>query len=196
MGRVLGGLPVVLAALLLFTHPWTFDQLLGSVLVFALYAGYEGWRGRRYERFFMLVVYVGLMGFFEFCKGFVFQGVGGVGASSTVTGNLAGLGGFWGASIFGFRLLYGGFESNVLLISLSLIGVFLLRRGVALDEVVVKSRVVEFSGRLMSGLTVDQVRAVDLFHDEARFCPELIDGRGVLHPLIGTHPMILRALQG
>ena len=72
----------------------------------------------------------------------------------------------------------------------------LLRRGVALDEVVVKSRVVEFSGRLMSGLTVDQVRAVDLLHDEARFCPELIDGCGILHPLIGTHPMILRALQG
>ena len=94
----------------------------------------EGWRRRRYERFFMLIVYVGLMGFFEFCKSFIFQGIGSVGASSAVTGNLAGLGGFWAASIFGFRLLYGGFESNVLLISLSLIGVYLLKRGVVAER--------------------------------------------------------------
>jgi hypothetical protein len=123
-----------LGGLLLFTHPWTFDQLLGSVLVFALYAGYEGWRRRRYEQFYPLIVYVGLMGFFEFCKSFIFQGIGSVGASSAVTGNLAGLGGFWAASIFGFRLLYGGFESNVLLISLSLIGVYLLKRGVVAER--------------------------------------------------------------
>jgi len=123
-----------LGGLLLFTHPWTFDQLLGSVVVFTLYAGYEGWRRHMYEQIYMLIVYVGLMGLFEFCKSIVFQGVGGVGASSTVTGNLAGLGGFWAASIFGFRYLYGGFISNLLLISLSLIGVYLLKRGVVAER--------------------------------------------------------------
>jgi len=123
-----------LGGLLLFTHPWTFDQLLGSVAVFTLFAGYEGWRRRIYGQFSMLVVYVGLMVFFEFCKSFVFQGVGGISASSTVTGNLAGLGGFWAASIFGFRYLYGGFISDILLISLSLIGVYLLRRGVTSER--------------------------------------------------------------
>jgi hypothetical protein len=123
-----------LGGLLLFTHPWTFDQLLGSVLVFTIFAGYEGWRRRRYEQLYMLILYVGLMGLFEFCKSFVFQGVGGVGASSTVTRNLAGLGEFWAASIFGFRYLYGGFISNVLLISLSLIGVCLLKRGVVAER--------------------------------------------------------------
>jgi hypothetical protein len=126
-----------LGGLLLFTHPWTFDQLLGSVVLFTLYAGYEGWRRRRYEQFYMLILYVGLMGLFEFCKSFFLQEVGGVGASSTVTGNLAGLGGFWVASIFGFRYLYGGFISNVLLISLSLIGVYLLRRGVVAERLFV-----------------------------------------------------------
>ena len=126
-----------LGCLLLFTHPWTFDQLLSSVLLFTLYAGYEGWRKRSYEQLQMLIVYVSLMGLFEFCKNFVFQGIGGLDASSTVTGNLAGLGGFWAASIFGFRYLYGGFLSNILLISLSLIGVYLLKRGVIAERFLV-----------------------------------------------------------
>jgi hypothetical protein len=127
----------VLGCLLLFTHPWTFDQLFGSILLFTLYAGSEGWRKRSYEQLQILIVYVSLMGLFEFLKSFVFQGIGGLGASSTVTGNLAGLGEFWAASIFGFRYLYGGFLSDVLLISLSLIGVYLLKRGVITERFLV-----------------------------------------------------------
>jgi len=123
----------VLGGLLLYTHPWTFDQLLGSVGVFALVVGYEGWRRRRYDQFCLLALYVGLMGFFELSKRFLVQGVGGLAASSTVTGNLAGLGGFWASSIFGFRYLYGGFVSNLVLLALSLVGVYALRRR-ALDE--------------------------------------------------------------
>lgn len=123
----------VLGGLLLYTHPWTYDQLLGSAGVFALVVGYEGWRKRGYDQFCLLVVYVGLMGFFELSKRFLLQGVGGLAASSTVTGNLAGLDGFWASNIFGFRYLYGGFLSNLVLLALSLVGVYALRRRV-LDE--------------------------------------------------------------
>jgi hypothetical protein len=127
----------ILGGLLLFTHPWTFDQLLGSFGVFTLFVGYEGWRSRRYESFKLLFLYVGLMGVLELAKRFLFHGVGGLDATSTVTGNLAGLGGFWATSIFSFRYLYGGFMSNIFLLSLSLVGIYLLKRSIVEERFLV-----------------------------------------------------------
>jgi len=71
----------------------------------------------------------------------------------------------------------------------------LLKKGSSFSKGEVRRRVAEFSGGVLSGLTLDQREAIDLFHGEARFEPELIDKRGVLNPGIRIHPMILRALQ-
>lgn len=73
----------------------------------------------------------------------------------------------------------------------------LLRRGsddFSPDEA--RRKATEFSEAILSGLTVDQRNAINQFHENASFKPELIDENGILNTGIKTHPMILRALQG
>lgn len=120
-------LAVSLGGLLPFVHPWTFDQFLGSVGLLAVLVGYEVWRnGDSRDTFLRLFLYCGFLLGFDQLKGLVFHGVGGVQATSTVISGLAGLGEFWSSSIFNFRLLFGGGTSNIVLISLSLVGLWLL----------------------------------------------------------------------
>jgi hypothetical protein len=71
----------------------------------------------------------------------------------------------------------------------------LLKKGSGFSKGEARARVAEFSEGVLSGLTLDQKEAIDLFHEESSFNPELIDKLGVLNPGIRTHPMILRALQ-
>jgi hypothetical protein len=74
----------------------------------------------------MLSLYIAFLVSSDVAKGFVFHGVGGFQATSTVVSGFAGLSEFWSSSIFNFRLLFGGGISNVLLIALSLIGALYL----------------------------------------------------------------------
>jgi hypothetical protein len=120
-------LAIVVGGLLPYVHPWTFDQFLGSAGLFALLLGYGVWKKRvSKEALLMLSLYIAFLISSDFAKGFVFHGVGGVQATSTVVSGLAGLGEFWSSSIFNFRLLFGGGISNVLLLALSLIGALYL----------------------------------------------------------------------
>ncbi len=125
--KVLFFLAVLLGVLLPFVHPWTFDQFLGSVGLLALSVGYEFWRERGSRGAFLrLLLYCGFLLGSDQLKGLIFHGVSGIQATDTVISGLSGLGEFWMSSIFNFRLLYGGGLSNIVLISLSLIGVLLL----------------------------------------------------------------------
>ena len=71
----------------------------------------------------------------------------------------------------------------------------LLRRGMDLDQTELKRKVINFSEQLLEGLTENQKKAIDQFHEEHKFHPEMIDEHDILNPGIQTHPMILRALQ-
>lgn len=62
----------------------------------------------------------------------IFHSIKGLGATSTVTDKIVGLGGFWVSS--SFRYLYGGFISNVFLFSLSLLGIYLLKRSIVVER--------------------------------------------------------------
>lgn len=56
-----------------------------------------------------------------------------------------------------------------------------------------KRQALEFSKGILSGLTPDQRKAINQFHEEKTFSPKLIDKKGILNPGIRTHPMILHA---
>ena len=71
----------------------------------------------------------------------------------------------------------------------------LLKKGLSFSKGKARGRVAEFSEGVLSGLTLDQKEAIDLFHEESSFEPELIDKLRVLNPGIRTHPMILREFQ-
>ena len=120
-------LAIVIGGLLPYVHPWTFDQFLGSIGLFAMLVGYGVWKKRVSKGvLLMLSFYIVFLVGSDFAKGFIFHGVGGVQAMSTVVSGFASLGEFWSSSIFNFRFLYGGGISYVLLLVLSLIGALYL----------------------------------------------------------------------
>jgi len=119
----------LLGGLLVFTHPWSFDQYFAAAVLAAGFVLFDvGW-----ERFFsdswMVVVYLVSLGFSEVLKMVVVPGGGRVSAVSTAIGGISGLSSFWSDSIFSFRLLYGGTISCVVLLGLSVVGVYLMRGG-------------------------------------------------------------------
>lgn len=118
----------LLGGLLVFTHPWTFDQYYTAAV---LTAGIIWFEARVKEgglgKFWAMSVYLVSLGAAELLKVLVFHGVGGVSASSTAVKGFAGLSKFWFSSIFSFRLLYGGLMSSLVLIGLAVLGVYVLR---------------------------------------------------------------------
>ncbi|MDP6457764.1 MAG: hypothetical protein QGF78_00295 [Candidatus Bathyarchaeota archaeon] len=128
-GRLSLVLSCLVGALLVFTHPWSFDQYFVAAVLAAGFVWFDvGW-----ERFFsdswMVVVYLVSLGFSEVLKMLVVPGGGGVSAVSTAIGGVSGLSSFWVDSIFSFRLLYGGTISCVVLLGLSVVGVYLMKGG-------------------------------------------------------------------
>ena len=124
------GFACLSGGLLLFTHPWTFDQYIAAAVLTAglmLYGAYVG--GGDYVEVKTMLVYVASLGLVELLKAFVFRGVGGLSASGEVVRRLSQLSEFWVDSIFSFRLLYGGTLSVVVLLGLAVVGVYLWRSG-------------------------------------------------------------------
>ncbi len=110
--------------LLVFTHPWSFDQYFAAAVLAAGFVLFDvGW-----ERFFsgswMVIVYLVSLGFSEVLKIMVVPGQSGLSVVSTAIEGVSGLSNFWVDSIFSFRLLYGGVISCVVLLGLSIVGVY------------------------------------------------------------------------
>ena len=119
----------LLGGLRVFTHPWTFAQYYASAVLTAGAVWYEARkRGGSYGKVRAMLFYLVSLGLAEFLKVLVFRGVGGVTVSSTAVRSISGLPGFWYSSIFSFRLLYGGFMSNLVLLGLAIVGVYLMGR--------------------------------------------------------------------
>jgi len=112
--------------ILVFIHPWSFDQYFTAAFLAAGCIFYDVGLKRFYFEFRMVVVYLVSLGFSEVLKILVVPRGGGVAAVSTAIRGISGLSSFWSDSIFGFRLLYGGTISCVVLLGLSALGVYLL----------------------------------------------------------------------
>ena len=116
----------ILGFLLFFTHPWTFYQF--SPAMFLTIA--VSWYRNRDEfpivtTMFLCVSSLGLVGIFKFLnfRGFRFFPV-----FSYALAVSEGISRFWARNTFIFRLLYGGLLSYIILLSLALIGIYLMDR--------------------------------------------------------------------
>ena len=114
-----------LGSLLVYTHPWTFIQYYASIFVSTAISYYHHRKkGKAQEYLKPIVTYLALLAAAELVKSQLFNGYGGVAATSSVVNSLAGLNEFWFSSIYNFRLLFGGFMSNNILLILAIIGAY------------------------------------------------------------------------
>ena len=118
----------ILGILLVFTHPWTFDQYATTtILTIIVYFYRMKNENGGHEKIKRVIIYIVFLGFADFAKTLLFMGVGGISATSSMINRLSSLPEFWLDSIFGFRLLYGGTISVVVLIGLATFGVCLIK---------------------------------------------------------------------
>jgi len=116
----------ILGFLLFFTHPWTFYQYLPAIFL----TGAISWYRNR-DKFPMVTisllcfVSLTLVGIFKVLNfvGFRFFPV-----FSFILATSEGISSFWRGNTFIFRYLYGGLLSYVILLSLALIGIYLMDR--------------------------------------------------------------------
>jgi hypothetical protein len=118
----------LLGALLVFTHPWTMDQYIFSLVPLIFLLWWEKPEGFM-DRILSLTYYIVVIFLAEMVKILVFGGLGGTGATKTVGRHLTELAGFWASSFFSFHYLYGGYMSHCLLFILAFIGVLMMRAG-------------------------------------------------------------------
>ena len=115
------------SSLLLFTHPWTFDQYYAPAILVAAIMGLEYYKtGKNRSDLKKIATYIVFLGLTEVIKGQILQGFGGLSATTTAMNLMSTLSDFWYHTIFTFRLLYGGFMSNLVILSLTMIGVYLM----------------------------------------------------------------------
>jgi len=116
----------ILGFLLFFTHPWTFYQYLPAVFLTVAISWY-----RNRDEFpvkttmFFCVVSLMLVGIFKFLN---FRGFSFFPVFSFILSFFEDISGFWTGNTFIFRFLYGGLLSYMILLSLALIGFYLLDR--------------------------------------------------------------------
>jgi len=118
----------LLGGLLVFTHPWTFDQYIVPIVFMGGVMWYLA-RRKKYspEKAKMILYYLFLLGLAELLKSVFFGGYGGAQASSTALTQLVGLSDFWRTNIYSFRIMFGGLLSVVVLLFFAILGVYLLR---------------------------------------------------------------------
>ena len=112
--------------LIVFTHPWTFDQYFFAIVLMAGLMIYDvRVRGKDHKNILFLMFYVVSLGLSELVKVAVFHGVGGASASTTVVSGFTTLSKFWYDLEYFFMMKYGGFMSNLVLVGLALVGLLL-----------------------------------------------------------------------
>ena len=116
----------ILGFLLFFTHPWTFYQYLPAIFLTIAISWHRN-RGKFpiVTTIFSCVLSLVLVGIFKFLnfRGFRFFPV-----FSYALAVSEGVSSFWARNTFIFRLLYGGLLSYMILLSLVLIGIYLMDR--------------------------------------------------------------------
>jgi len=113
---------------LVFTHPWTFDQYYVVIVLMAFFIWYDERKSHgEYNKFKMIILYLFSLGISEIVKSILLHGYGGASASSLAVGNIVNLSRFWDSTVFFMRRIYGGLESNIILLGLSIITIFILK---------------------------------------------------------------------
>jgi hypothetical protein len=117
----------LLAALYLYTHPWTFDQyIIGLLTVTGFLLILKIRRRESFTELRSLGVFFIFLVFAELLKLCVFKEISGSTlAYSTFFDNIL-LDNFWHSIIFSLRLKYGGYLSNIVPIVLSILGIKIL----------------------------------------------------------------------
>jgi len=119
----------LIGILIVFTHPWTFDQYFATIFLAAFFILYDDRNeDKGYGRFKMILFYLFSLVLSELVKIILFHGSGGLSVSSLAIGSLSQVSRFWSSTIFSFRRIYCGLESNVLLLILSIVGIFILKQ--------------------------------------------------------------------
>jgi len=120
-------LACIFGSLLLFTHPWTFDQYYAPVILVTAVIGMKYYKiGDNRSDLRKMATYTAFLGLTEVIKGQVLQGFGGLSATTTAMNMMSTLPDFWQHTIFTFRLLFGGYMSNLVILSLAIIGAYFL----------------------------------------------------------------------
>jgi len=118
----------IIGGLLVFTHPWTYDQYYIPVVLIAGIIFYNTiTKYNDYLKVKMILIYIFCLGFSEFINILIVKGFGGLSASTSVMNKIIPLSKFWPKIIFGFRRHYCGLMSNIILISLIILGIYILR---------------------------------------------------------------------
>jgi len=124
-------LSITFMSLTIFTHPWTFTQYYASIALLTLIKIIEEIKGKKEDKnqLKMLIIFLAVTGIINVLKGSLIGGTEGIKATKTVTNQsvLDNLLSFWHNNIFAFRLLYGGYLSNLPLTILALIGAYKLK---------------------------------------------------------------------
>jgi len=119
----------LIGVFLVFTHPWTFDQYYVVIVLMACFILYdENKSNRGYNKLKIVFIYLFSLGFSEIVKSKLFQGYGGMSASSLAIENIVSLSRFWYNTVFFFRRIYCGLEANIILFGLSLIALLFLKK--------------------------------------------------------------------
>jgi len=112
--------------LIVFAHPWTFDQYLFATFLTAGLIFYDiRVKGRNHGNVSFLIFYLMILGLSELLKVMVFHGVGGASASTTVLGGFTTLSKFLYDLEFFFKVKYNGYMSNLVLNGLANVGLLL-----------------------------------------------------------------------
>lgn len=113
--------------LCLFTHSWTFNQYVAGIvflLAILIYRKYININSD--SKVIYYLIYLIILFFGEIFKYFILKGPSNIKIIIGTFSRFAELSGFWYDSIFSFRLLYGGYLSNLILFFLGLVGILYL----------------------------------------------------------------------
>jgi hypothetical protein len=114
--------------LMVFTHPWTFDQYYAPALIMAGLVLYKArMSGGDYKNAIMIILYLASIGLAEVLKIKIFHGLGALSASSIVVIRIPGLVKLIQTNILIFRLFYGGLMPVFILLGFAIIGFYFMR---------------------------------------------------------------------
>lgn len=114
----------LLGSLVVFTHPWTFTQYYAAT---ALFLGYRYFVEKVSDGCSTVLIFLGVMGVVDFLKWMVIGGLEGVGSIVLVNPRFMDVADFWNNNVFIFRMKYGGFLSNVVMLGLAALGAYTMK---------------------------------------------------------------------